>query len=90
MVTFALTHRDYRERVGKFLKMEGPHAPQGVTVHGMWVSLGHDRGYILAETDRPELVFQWTSWWADLIDFEVHPVLTGDQIGQVLGAMASG
>jgi hypothetical protein len=28
------------------------------------------------ETTRPELFTDWTSHWADLMDFEIVPVLT--------------
>lgn len=43
MITFALTTRDYKERVTRFLETGAP-PPDGVTMHGRWFTLGHDRG----------------------------------------------
>ena len=54
---------------------------------GRWITLGHDRGFMLVESDDPGSTFRWTSEWADLIDFEVHPVLENAKVAEILGSM---
>ena len=86
IITFALTTRDYAARVGRFLETGGP-PPAGATMAGRWITLGHDRGFMLVESDDPGSTFRWTSEWADLIDFEVHPVLENAKVAEILGSM---
>jgi hypothetical protein len=86
MVTFPLTHRDYKERVSRFLETGAP-PPEGITLHGRWFTASHSRGYMLVETDDPKTIFRWTSEWCDLIDFEVEPVLTDIDIAPILKAL---
>lgn len=42
MVTFPLTHRDYRERVARFLETGAP-PPDGVTLKGRWFTASPGR-----------------------------------------------
>lgn len=86
IVTFDLTSRDYKERIRRFLETVAP-PPQGATMHGRWFTLGHNKGFMLAEADDPSLIYRWVSQWADLIDFEVHPVLEDAQIAAVLQSL---
>lgn len=86
MVTFPLTHRDYDKRVARFLEAGAP-PPEGVTLHGRWFSLGHGKGFMLAEADDPKALFRYASEWSSLIDFEVEPVLTDQEAAGVLKDM---
>ena len=86
MITFPLTTRDYQERVSRFLESGAP-PPDGITLRGRWFALGHDRGFMVVETDDPAAIFRWTSSWASLVDFEVHPVIDDATAGEVLGSM---
>lgn len=83
MVTFPLTHRDYKARIARFLET-GAQPPAGITLHGRWFSASHNRGYMLVETDDAKTIFRWTSQWCDLIDFQVEPVLTDADIAPIL------
>ena len=86
MVTFPLTHRDYKERVARFLETGAP-PPEGVTLHGRWFTASHNKGYMVVEANDPTALFRWTSEWADLIDFEIEPVISDAEAGAVLQAM---
>ena len=83
MVTFPLTHRNYKERVARFLET-GAQPPEGVTLLGRWFTASHSRGFMLVETDDPAAIFRWTSQWCDLIDFQVEPVVTDAEAAPIL------
>ena len=86
MVTFPLTHRDYKERVSRFLEAGAP-PPDGVTLRGRWFTASHNKGFMLLETDDPKKLFEYTAEWADLIDFNIEPVVTDEEAGTVLKSM---
>jgi hypothetical protein len=57
-------------------------APEGLTYISSWVDTNFKRCYQLMETDKRELLDQWISRWADLVDFEVHPVMTSAEAAE--------
>ena len=86
MVTFPLSHRDYKERVSRFLETGAP-PPEGVTLHGRWFTASHSKGFMLVETNDPKALFRWTSEWADLIEFQIEPVVTDSEAAPILKEM---
>ena len=86
MITFPLTHHAYKERVSRFLKTGAP-PPEGVTVHGRWFTASHSKGFMLAEADDPSALFRYVSEWADIMNFQVEPVVTDDEADAVLRDM---
>ncbi len=86
MVTFPLTHNAFKERITRFLEAGAP-PPEGVTIEGRWFTAGHNKGYMLVDTDDAKLLFQFASEWADVIDFEIEPVLTDKEAGAILAGM---
>ena len=86
MVTFPLTHRHYRDRVSRFLETGAP-PPAGVTLHGRWFTASHSKGFMLVETTDPKTLFKWTSEWADVMDFQIEPVVTDEEAGPILQEM---
>lgn len=87
MVTFPLTHRNYKQRVSRFLETGAP-PPEGVTLVGRWFTASHSKGFMLVETDDPKTIFKWTSQWCDLMDFQVEPVLTDEEAAPILAELA--
>jgi len=61
-------YRRFRER--------GRLAPEGLTYIDSWVDVTLERCYQLMETDDRALLEQWIANWRDLVDFDVHPVIT--------------
>lgn len=55
---------------------QGRLAPEGLTYVSSWVDTKLERCYQLMETDDPLLLDEWIANWQDLVDFEVHPVIT--------------
>ena len=64
-------YRRFRER--------GRMTPEGLVYVSSWVDEKLRRCYQVMETDDRSLLDQWTASWSDLIDFEVHPVVTSKE-----------
>ena len=54
----------------------GRMAPEGLTYVSSWVDDKLERCYQLMETQDRRLLEEWMANWSDLIDFEVHAVVT--------------
>jgi hypothetical protein len=61
---------------------QGRLAPAGLRYVSSWVDTNLERCYQLMETDDPGLLGQWISEWRDLVDFEVHPVITSAEAAE--------
>ncbi len=61
-------YRRFRDR--------GRLAPEGLTYVSSWIDTTLTRCYQVMETDDPALLDQWIAQWSDIVDFEVHPVIT--------------
>jgi hypothetical protein len=61
-------YRRFRDR--------GRIAPAGLVYVSSWVDDKLERCYQLMETADRLLLDQWMANWDDLIDFEIHPVIT--------------
>ena len=83
MITFPLTHRGYKERVSRFLET-GARPTAGISLHGRWFTASHSKGFMVVETDDPKHLFRWTSEWADLVDFQIEPIVTDEEAGPIL------
>jgi hypothetical protein len=57
-------------------------APEGLSYVSSWVNDALDRCYQLMETEDRLLLDQWMANWRDLIDFEVHPVITSKEAAE--------
>ena len=71
-------YRRFRDR--------GRMAPEGLRYVDSWVAANLERCYQLMETDNPALLDQWIAQWSDIVDIEVHPVISS---AQAAGSIAS-
>ena len=55
---------------------KGRLAPEGVIYVSSWVDDKLERCYQLMETHDRRLLDEWMAKWSDLINFEVHAVIT--------------
>ena len=55
---------------------EGRHLPDGLNYISSWVTVDLGRCYQIMETERPELFNEWFAAWADLVEFELVPVIS--------------
>ena len=51
-------------------------APEGLEYVNSWITQDMTTCYQVMQTERRELLDQWIAAWADLVDFEVLPVIT--------------
>ena len=64
-------YRRFRDR--------GRMAPDGVRYVGSWVTTDMTVCYQVMECDQRRLLDEWIAQWKDIVDFEVHPVLTSEE-----------
>jgi hypothetical protein len=83
MVTFPLSSDNFKERAARFLETGGK-PPEGVAMLGRWHGIDMSQGFVLAESDNPRAVYKWISQWADLIEFEIVPVIEDEEAASVL------
>jgi hypothetical protein len=70
----------------RFKETGGAPPPQGVRKIASYHYLDGSGGYSIAETDDPIALAKWANQWSDVIVMDVRPVLTDEQMGQVLGS----
>ncbi len=56
--------------------------PEGLLYISSWVDESLTRCYQLMETSDRRLLDDWIANWSDLIDFEVHPVISSAEAVQ--------
>ena len=61
---------------------KGRMAPEGLTYVSSWVDEKLWRCYQLMETNDHKLLEEWMANWSDLVDFEVHAVVTSKEASQ--------
>jgi hypothetical protein len=54
-------------------------APEGLVYVSSWVDDRFECCYQLMETRDRALLDQWMANWSDLVEFEVHPVMTSTE-----------
>ena len=54
-------------------------APAGLSYVTSWVDEKLDRCYQLMETEDRALLDQWIANWHDIVDFEVHAVISSNE-----------
>ena len=58
------------------LEESGRHMPAGLTYVGSWITDDLTTCYQVMDCRDPSLLDEWISHWADLVDFEVVPVIS--------------
>jgi hypothetical protein len=63
-------------------KERGRMAPEGLTYVSSWVDETLATCYQVMETADRALLDEWIQHWRDLVEFEVHPVITSQEAAQ--------
>lgn len=58
---------------------DGRMLPEGVIYHASWIDPANARRFQVMEADDLAALHEWTARWADLVDFEIVPVLTSQE-----------
>ena len=69
-------YRRFRDR--------GRQMPDGLSFIGSWVSADVGRCFQLMETSDVTLLQRWVAAWSDLIEFEIVPVVPGQDTAAAL------
>jgi hypothetical protein len=67
-------YRRFRDR--------GRMAPEGLVYLSSWVDDKFERCYQLMATEDDRLLDKWMANWADLVNFEVHRVVTSQEAAE--------
>jgi len=79
--TFKPEHR--QETVARFMETGG-RPPQGVSMLARWHDVAGARGFAVAEAADAVPIAQWCRQWADLLSFQVTPVIDDQQLQAIL------
>lgn len=83
-ITYEFVPQERNQAQQRF-KETGAPPPAGVTMHGRWHSAAGCKGFMIAESTDAVAISKWTQEWTDLISFEITPVLTDEEVGEVIG-----
>lgn len=61
---------------------EGRLAPEGLVYVASWVDVTLSCCFQIMATDDRRLLDEWIARWSDLVDFEVHPVMTSKEAAE--------
>lgn len=61
------------------LKERGRQMPAGLIYVDSWISDDLAKCWQVMECDDPALLIEWASNWADLMEFEIVPVIASDE-----------
>lgn len=61
------------------LRDRGRQTPDGLSYLTSWVTTDLSRCYQVMECENRELLDEWLSRWADLVSFEVVPVISASE-----------
>ena len=57
-------------------------APDGLHYVSSWIDTDLKQCWQVMETEDPSLLDQWIARWSDIVDFEVHPVITSAEAAE--------
>ena len=63
-------------------KERGRMAPEGLSYLSSWITADLPTCYQVMETADRALLDAWMGRWSDLVEFEVHPVITSQEAAQ--------
>ncbi len=75
MIVEQFRNGDPRSVYARF-RERGRLAPEGLHYINSWVTSDLTRCYQVMECDDRALLEQWLAAWQDIVEFEIHPVIT--------------
>ena len=74
-----------RDTAQRRFKETGAPPPDGVAMHGRWHSAAGHVGFLIAESSDAVAIGKWMQSWTDLLLFDITPVLTDQEVAEVIG-----
>jgi hypothetical protein len=69
---------------------KGRQLPDGLGFVGSWVAADLSRCFQIMECEDVTRLQQWVSAWSDLIEFEIVPVVVGQETAEALSSLIVG
>ncbi len=85
MVIERFRNQDAKSVYARFHE-KGRLLPDDLTFVGSWVSADLGRCFVIMECDEVTALQKWVGEWSDLVEFEIVPVVTGEQVSEALRA----
>ena len=77
-------HNHDAEPIYHRFRERGRMMPEGLHYRGSWIETNFDRCFQLMECDDESLFQNWMANWSDLMDLEIVPVATSDEMQKML------
>ena len=69
-------------------RTRGRLAPEGLRYVNSWVTADLAHCYQVMECDDRALLDQWVAAWSDIVEFEVHPVVTSAEAAAAVAQLS--
>ena len=66
-------------------RLRGRMAPEGLSYIDSWVTSDLQHCYQIMECEDADLLRAWMSAWEDIIEFEVHPIISSSEAASRVG-----
>ena len=85
VITYRFTTETRDAAQKRFLEGGGGPPDGGATMLQRWHAVGGHSGFVIAESDSVVSVGKWMQEWTDLLTFDITPIMSDEEIQQVLG-----
>lgn len=82
MLYMVIEHYKDPVAVYRRFRENGRMAPDRLTYVSSWVDEQLERCYQIMETEERGLLDRWMDNWKDIVEFEVHPVITSREAAE--------
>ncbi|UVJ46194.1 DUF3303 domain-containing protein [Pseudomonas sp. LS1212] len=84
ILSWTIRHDCRNKAMTRFIESGGALPPDGVTMLGRWHAVGRRSGFGVAEANDVTLLQKWVLNWSDMLDMEVYPAMTDEQIAPLM------
>lgn len=84
ILSWTIRHDCRNHAMERFIKSGGAQPPEGVKMLGRWHAVGRRTGFGVAETNDLALLQKWVLNWSDVLDMDVYPAMTDEQIAPLM------
>ena len=83
MVVETFRNQDAKSAYRRF-RDKGRLMPEGLTFVGSWTAADLSRCFLIMECEDITRLQQWVAAWSDLVEFEIVPVVAGNETAAAL------
>jgi Domain of unknown function (DUF3303) len=87
MITWSFPPDSRNEAIHRFSEGSAMNPPKGVTHLGRWHAAQGGLGWGVVEAKDPKDIAKWLIQWSDVIEYDITPVLSDEELGEVVQSM---